>query len=161
MIGASAESEVSYFVCADRPGAPSVPVLESTTATSISVAWNVPATDGGSPISGYKLYMNDILANDNWDLVFDGSNYPSTLTYTQTGLTPGRYYRFRVIAVNKIGVSDPSAEAKFLAADFPSAPSQPYLIISTSTSVSFGWYSPSDNGGGQISGYQIFYKLKS
>jgi large repetitive protein len=82
LVGSSIPSEVSYFQCADISDAPSAPVLEGTTSTSISVAWNEPASDGGSPISGYKLYMNDILADDEFKLVFDGSNYPSTLTYT-------------------------------------------------------------------------------
>lgn len=74
-------SEISYFVCADISGIPSAPILEGSTSTSISVAWNPPSSDGGSPISGYRLYMNDILANDIWNLIFDGSNYPATLTY--------------------------------------------------------------------------------
>lgn len=161
LVGSSVASEVSYFQCADISDAPSTPILESTTPTSISVAWNEPLSDGGSPISGYRLYMNDILADDVFRMVFDGANYPSTLTYTATGLIPGRYYRFKATALNKIGESDPSTEATFLAADFPSAPSQPYLIWSTSTQVKFGWYPPSDNGGGQIIGYQVYHKLKS
>lgn len=133
LVGASQDSEVSYFQCADIPDVPDAPVLETTTATSISVAWNEPLSDGGSEILGYKLFMNDILADDYFNLVYDGSMYPSTLTFNMTGLTPGKYYRFKVSAINRIGESAMSAEGKFLAADFPSAPTQPYLIQSTST----------------------------
>lgn len=39
-VGSSIPSEVSYFVCADKPTAPLTPILESTTITSISIAWN-------------------------------------------------------------------------------------------------------------------------
>ena len=122
LVGSSVASEVSYFQCADISDAPSTPILESTTPNSISVAWNEPASDGGSPISGYRLYMNDILEDDVFRLVFDGANYPSTLTYTTAGLIAGRYYRFKVSALNRIGESEVSSEATFLAADFPSAP---------------------------------------
>lgn len=86
-------------------------------------------------------------------MVYDGSAYPSAVTYTTTALIPGRYYQFKVTALNIAGESNPSAAATFLAADFPDAPTQPYLITSTSTTVTFGWYPPSDNGGGQITGY--------
>lgn len=52
--------------------------------------------------------MND-LTSDQWQLVYDGSNYPSTLTYQQIGLTPGSYYRFEVSAINAVGESSPSS----------------------------------------------------
>lgn len=35
------------------------------------------------------------------------------------------------------------------------------MIQSNPTSIQFGWYPPSDNGGGQVIGYQIHFKLKS
>ena len=153
LIGASLTSEVSYYQCADIPDAPLATVLESTTETSISVAWNEPVNNGGTPISGYRLYMNDILADDVFHLTYDGSNYPSTVSYTATSLTAGRYYRFRVIAINKNGESVHSPDDMFLAADFPSSPSQPFLISSTPTTVTFGWYPSVDDGGAQFLGY--------
>ena len=130
-IGGSIPSEVSYYVCADIPEPPNAPILEGTTATSISVSWDEPANNGGSPVSGYRLYMNDLLADDVFNLIYDGANYPASLSFTKTGLTPGKYYRFKVSSMNKNGESALSEESKFLAADFPAAPSQPYLIQST------------------------------
>jgi hypothetical protein len=147
-IGSSMISERAYLVCADLPDAPSAPILEGTTATSISVAWNEPVNDGGAPISGYRLYMNDLLADDNFNMVYDGSNYPSAISFTSRDLTPGKYYRFKVSAMNRNGESGKSLESKFLAADFPGAPSQPYWISSTTTQVTLGWYPPTENGGG-------------
>lgn len=105
--------------------------------------------------------MNDLLADDVFSLIYDGANYPASLQYTKTGLTPGKYYRFKVSSMNRNGESAQSAESKFLAADFPAAPSQPYLIQSTSVQVTFGWYPPSDNGGGQIIGYQVYFKKRT
>jgi hypothetical protein len=142
------------------PNAPFAPMLESSSETSITISWNALATidDGGSSITGYRVYMNDIIT-DNWILVYDGSNYPSILVYLQTGLTEGSTYRFEVTALNAVGESAPSPSASFIAASYPSAPGQPQLVTSNSTSIEITWNPPSDNGGSMISGYEIFFKL--
>lgn len=67
--------------------------------------------------------MNDLLADDVFTLIYDGANYPARLSFTKYGLTPGKYYRFKVTSMNKNGESAPSSESKFLAADFPASPS--------------------------------------
>jgi hypothetical protein len=72
---------------------------------SISVAWNEPLINGGSPVSGYRLYMNDLLADDVFRMVYDGANYPSSTAFTVKGLTPGKYYRFKVSSMNRNGES--------------------------------------------------------
>lgn len=123
-VGASEDSDVSFYVCAQVPSAPSVPLLESSSKSSITIAWNAiaPINNGGSSVTGYRVYMNDLLS-DRWELVYDGSSFPSTLTFHKTGLTAGRSYRFRITALNTVGESSPSTADQFIAADYPSAPS--------------------------------------
>ena len=71
-IGTSEESKAQYFVCADLPNPPDfAPTLETATETSLTIAWNPPADDGGSPVIGYRVYMNYIRDGD-WELVYDG-----------------------------------------------------------------------------------------
>ena len=71
-IGSSVESDTQYLPCADLPDAPdSAPTLEAATETSITVAWNAPSNDGGSAVTGYRLYMN-YLNDGDWELVYDG-----------------------------------------------------------------------------------------
>ena len=91
------------------PSAPAIPLLESSTKSSINIAWNAVATinNGGSSVTGYRVYINDLLS-DRWELVYDGSSFPSTLTFHKTGLTAGRSYRFRITALNTVGESVPS-----------------------------------------------------
>lgn len=82
-VGESAFSDPSYYICANVPVAPSAPTLEGSQKSTITIAWNALtgiANTGGTPITGYRVYLNDLLS-DTWKLVYDGSNYPSTLTY--------------------------------------------------------------------------------
>lgn len=48
------------MIVADLPGAPGTPALDAATATSIAIGWSAPASNGGSAITGYRLYMNDL-----------------------------------------------------------------------------------------------------
>jgi hypothetical protein len=48
--------------------------------SSIVIAWNAPVSNGGSAITGYRVYMNKVTSED-WIMVYDGTNYPSTLTF--------------------------------------------------------------------------------
>lgn len=121
-IGNSIDSDTIYITCADLPDAPSAPTRDDATENSITVAWNAPAFDGGSIVTGYQLYMNDY-ETDEWTLVYDGANVDSVLVYEVDGLSSGSFYRFQVTAINDVGESDPSAEVSLQAADLPDAPS--------------------------------------
>ncbi len=85
------------------PTAPTAPtILRNATAgnQSATVSWLAPASDGGSPITGYIVTAYVGYAPVTWRL------FNSTLT-TQTvnGLTNGTTYRFRVRAYNAYGFS--------------------------------------------------------
>jgi hypothetical protein len=71
-IGISIESNSQYFACATVPSASTeAPILEAATDSSITVSWNAPSEDGGSPITGYKLYINP-LDDGDWYLIYNG-----------------------------------------------------------------------------------------
>lgn len=134
-INTSVMSNTQYFACADVPEASMVaPVLEEATESSITVSWSQPASDGGSPITGYKLFMNPTDDGD-WYLVYDGTGQPTVLTFEKRNLQRGKYYRFQVSAINYIGEGKNSTEAILLCAETPTAPGQPKLILSDSSSV--------------------------
>ena len=61
----------------------------------ISVAWPAASNTQGTVgvITGYKLLMDNGF-NENFELVFDGSGLPDVRSFTATGLTVGRPYRF-------------------------------------------------------------------
>lgn len=50
-------------------------------------------------VTGYQLYMDDGY-NGEFSIIYDGSEYPNTLSYIAQNLTTGLPYRFYVVAVN-------------------------------------------------------------
>ena len=88
----------------DPPGTPDVSPHDST---SLAVSWTVPASDGGSAITGYKVQWKE--AAGSWDTSEDVSEAAATGTsHTITGLTGGTEYSVRVLAINDIGEGLPS-----------------------------------------------------
>ena len=82
-------------------GAPNTPIgLIATPGNErVSLNWTAPANDGGSLITGYKVYRS-ISEAGTYSLIAS----PSGLIYNDTGLTNGHTYWYKVSAVNAIGV---------------------------------------------------------
>ena len=89
---------------------PSVPLNLRVTGVddgAISITWDVPKSDGGSPISGYVIETCQS-GNTIWNRAsaVDGTTLASDLK----GLKTGDYYFVRVYAQNEIGISKRSAD---------------------------------------------------
>lgn len=73
-IGTSGFSDSQFFPCADIPPTLAAgPILETATNSTITLSWNAPSTSGGVPISGYRVYMNELMQGD-WKLIYDGKD---------------------------------------------------------------------------------------
>ena len=95
---------------AQVPGAPQN--LRATTGDSgeLVVSWDVPSSDGGSEITGYKVQWKE--SSDSWETPSDVSETTVTATtHTITGLTDGTGYDVQVRAVNSEGAGEASSEA--------------------------------------------------
>ena len=75
---------------------------------SAQLAWSVPASNGGSTITGYNVYRGTSAGGEATTPV--ATNMAST-TFVDSGLTNGTRYFYTVAAVNAAGVSPPSNEA--------------------------------------------------
>uniref|UniRef100_A0A452HGR1 Titin n=1 Tax=Gopherus agassizii TaxID=38772 RepID=A0A452HGR1_9SAUR len=87
------------------PGPPGTPQVIAVTKESMTISWNEPVTDGGSPILGYHVERkerNSILWQTVSKALVVGNLFKSS------GLTDGIAYEFRVIAENMAGKSKPS-----------------------------------------------------
>lgn len=78
--------------------------VQEVTNESISLSWQPPLEDGGSPLTGYVV--------DKYDEQYGGwtraTKLPADTTECTVGnLVKGHNYNFRVYAENKIGVSQP------------------------------------------------------
>lgn len=75
----------------------------------MTVNWEEPEHDGGSPITGYWLERKETTGK-RWTRVNRDPIKPMTLgvSYKVTGLIEGSEYQFRVSAINAAGVGPPS-----------------------------------------------------
>jgi Ca2+-binding RTX toxin-like protein len=141
------------------------PVVPATVATrprdvrakpgvkSATVSWIRPADDGGSAITGYRVQVfTQAGARVGQPWTTNGTSL------VVTGLTNGRSYRFKVLAVNGAGAGPAATSNLVTPANPPSAP----RIKSPSKGDNGGpltatarWEPPSTNGGSPITGYRV------
>jgi hypothetical protein len=78
----------------EPPSAPGAPTgLQATPGDSqVALTWSAPASDGGSAITGYRVYRDGALVGS-----------PSGTSFTSTGLTNGIEHDYEVAAVNAVG----------------------------------------------------------
>lgn len=89
------------------PGAPSCPDVKDKTKNSVSLAWKKPDKDGGSPIKGYVVEMQEE-GSSEWKKVNEPDKLFPTCECVVPNLQELKKYKFRVKAVNAAGESEPS-----------------------------------------------------
>uniref|UniRef100_A0A3B4Y526 Titin n=1 Tax=Seriola lalandi dorsalis TaxID=1841481 RepID=A0A3B4Y526_SERLL len=143
------------------PGPPGKPVAFNVTSDGMTISWEAPGFDGGSPILGYhieKKDRNSLL----WQKV--NSTIISNKEYRIIGLMEGLEYSFRVYAENNAGLSPVSEQSKhtniynlpcFLLSPsaVPDAPGTPDATHVTGDSITLCWTRPRSDGGNEIKHY--------
>ena len=89
---------VTYDTLPVAPGTPTA----SSTGTSATITWTAPTDNGGRAVTSYRVQRST--DNINFTTVLASSGNTS-LTYTNTGLTPGTKYYYRVAAINAVAVA--------------------------------------------------------
>jgi hypothetical protein len=91
--------------CTETPGAPRGPLIAKNEGRdSVTLSWQPPLDDGGSPITGYIIDKLDV-QRGGWQRAARVAS--GQKTYTLQGLNVGHDYNFRVYAENKAGVGAP------------------------------------------------------
>ena len=107
-VGTSPQSsEAAGLPAATAPSSPQS-VVTTGGNSSVAVAWSAPTSDGGSPVTGYNVYRGTVANGESSTPVASGL---STTGFTDTGLTNGTTYFYKVAAVNSVGTSVLSTES--------------------------------------------------
>ena len=139
---------LSFFRVSRFDGKPDV------TKTSVKVSWDEPQRDGGAPIIGYYLEVREY--GGKWKQV---NNKAFTQRhFTVDGLTPQRYYQFRVKAANIVGCGAYINLPGRVFTDDPAAPGPADWLEFTGIGedwVELKWEASKDLGDGDFKGYVV------
>ena len=149
--GESALSPMEAWVV--RIGPPGAPLRFAATAGSGSVAlsWEPPPSDGGSAVTGYKVYRSTVSGSAT--LLTSIGNVTS---FTNTGLTNGVTYFYKVAAVNANGIGGMSEERPATPAAAPGKPQSLALTVNDPARVKLTWKAPTTNGGSPLTAYRVY-----
>ena len=86
------------------PEPPDYVDFRNVTETSVILQWKASRDPPGAPVTSYVISVSDI-AGREWKAI--ASNIKK-LEYTVRNLTPGTWYKFKVTAVNNVGLGKPS-----------------------------------------------------
>lgn len=131
---------------AGRPEAPGRPQVTTTEARSVVLSWSAP-NDRGAPITSYQVTGSGGVSQEC-----------ASTTCTIGGLNPGDSYTFTVVAVNRVGESDPSpASAPVTPDKMPDVMSPPQIAIEPTAmdgQLKLSW-TPPGNEGSAVTSYEI------
>jgi hypothetical protein len=121
---------------------------------TIDLSWTAPASDGGSPITGYRIQRRVGVAGA-WSTVVSSTGSTST-SYQDAGLARGTTYYYQVAAINAIGTGAYSSVSSAIqvpagAAGAPTGVSG----VHGDAQVALSWTAPTDDGGAAVTGYRI------
>ena len=103
---------VLHFNVTEKPGKPQNLEMITATDSSITLAWQPPASDGGSEIFNYVI---EYRAEGEFKWKQANHEHVAQTSYVIKRLKEGAMYEFRVAAENKAGVgpySDPTQPMK-------------------------------------------------
>lgn len=153
-MGVSEFSEaVTIMTSCSVPAPPLSPELVQPGVTWLCLRWNRPAGSPKEDEIGYVLEMEEEGSGYGFQPSYDGDE----LTHTVRNLHRSTTYRFRVIAYNAEGKSNPSLVSEFTTApDRPSCPCR--LSVKGKphpTSFRLTWDPPKDTGGSDVTKYIV------
>src|SRR5262249_26560091 len=140
--------------------APGAPTLNSATAGNgtMGLAWSAPASDGGSAITGYKVYRSTSSGAETLLTTLG-----VVTSWTDSGVVNGTTYFYKVSAVNSVGEGSPSGEKSGPPTAPATVPGAPTLSSATAGNATVGlaWSAPASDGGSAVTGYRVYRSTSS
>jgi hypothetical protein len=167
------------------PTAPQKLELKDLFESSFVLKWAAPLDDGGAPLIGYKIEVDNQSEKSSWyayspkdsdvptiddkhirKVVSELERYikASITRYKIEGFRKNQVLRVRIRAANKVGESEPANIADRITMKnpwtVPNPPRDADIHDWTATTLSVQWKEPDSDGGSPITGYVIEYKEK-
>ncbi len=143
---------------------PGAPVIDHVTGIDrgVSYGFAAPASDGGSPITGYQVNTGT-----GWEAVRPllgrsartacrGACDENLIFASLTGLAPETTITLRVRALNKVGAGGPSNSLSATVFGRPSAPTN-LTLVGDSGTLTATFDAPEHDGGSEVDSYEISY----
>ena len=146
-VGKSAQSAASPGVVPATSATPPLSPLATMGNGLARVSWTAPIDTGGSPVLSYV-----VIASPGQQSCTVAS---PTLLCTVTGLTNGTAYSFIVVAVNRIGLSQPSLPSNMVTPRTTPSAVTGVIGIFGNQSATVTWSAPTSNGGSAITAYVV------
>ncbi|XP_036599354.1 fibronectin type-III domain-containing protein 3A isoform X1 [Trichosurus vulpecula] len=145
--------EVLYYTSGSAPSMPASPTLVKAGVTWLSLQWSKPSGTPSDEGISYILEMEEETSGYGFKPKYDGED----LAYTVKNLRRSTKYKFKVIAYNSEGKSNPSEVVEFTTCpDKPGVPLKPSVKGKIhSQNFKITWEPPKDNGGASINKYVV------
>ncbi len=121
----------------------------SCNRTSLNLTWDPPIDDGGSPVTGYRIYRS--LSPIAWTW----KGISNTTHFVDENIEIGEVYYYFVSSMNVVGegsLSDPFEAEAFITPDPPNL-----SVVSTGKDfIKLSWNAPEFSGGTEIVSYRIY-----
>ena len=140
------------LLLAENPGVPREMTIEPGNQ-KLTVTWQPPADDGGSPVTGYLVQWKDTGEE------FSDTERRATVTgprHQIPSLDNGSTYTVQVRAVNLTGTGPPASETG-VPVTVPGLPTS-LTLRSNMGNLLVSWDEPADDGGSPVTGYLVQWK---
>ena len=137
-VGEGPLSNEITVIAATEPDQPLPPTKTGSSKTTISISWTAP-NSGGSPILSYTILSKDANSAGLFtDITTAGVLDVAARTFTtDSSLTTGSSYYFKVLATNTVDVGPESNQSvAMIAAIVPSVPTSLAKLSSSSDTIS-------------------------
>jgi len=147
-IGEGERSSVENITYITVPGIPEDLTAE-VTADGILLSWSAPDSDGGATVTGFCVYYGEGPGP------LDSNVSVTSMEHLFEGLQSGTTYYFRVVAINGLGMG---GSTEIVNATFVTRPAAPSNVSGEEADggISLSWSAPSDDGGLDITSYNIY-----
>lgn len=150
--GSSDWNVTTFLTKATIPNPPTNVISSGITSSGATLNWLAPSDTGGKPITMYKIIYST-QSDFSTGITLTGTAAPN---FTLTGLNRATPYYVRVLSWNEEGQSTAYATASFTTLQTPAGPPTVNDVTTTNNSATITWTAPEDNGGSNLTGYNVY-----